>query len=94
MKGSSRAAGSMTTTAADYAKFVANLMNQKGLSKKGYEQLLSPQILVKSKRGFGPLKDILTTDNDHIQLAWGLGIGLFKSTDSPAFFHNCSGVTQ
>lgn len=88
---SSRAAGSMTTTAVDYAKFVANLMNQKGLSKKGYEQLLSPQILVKSKRGFGPLKDTLTTDNDRIQLAWGLGIGLFKSTDGPAFFHTGRG---
>lgn len=88
---SSRAAGSMTTTAVDYAKFVANLMNQKGLSKKGYEQLLSPQILVKSKRGFGPLKDTLTTDNDRIQLAWGMGIGLFKSTDGPAFFHTGRG---
>ncbi|WGQ10064.1 serine hydrolase domain-containing protein [Pedobacter gandavensis] len=88
---STRAAGSMTTTAADYAKFVANLMNKKGLSKKGYDQLLSPQILVKSKRGFGPLKDTLTTDNDRIELAWGMGIGLFKSPDGTAFFHTGRG---
>ena len=88
---STRAAGSMTTTATDYAKFVANLMERKGLSKKGYDQLLSPQILVKSKRGFGPLKDTLTTDNDRIQLAWGMGIGLFKSADGPAFFHTGRG---
>lgn len=88
---STRAAGSMTTTAADYAKFVANLMNRKGLSKKAYHQLLSPQILVKSKRGFGPLKDTLTTDNDRIKLGWGMGIGLFSSPDGPAFFHTGRG---
>lgn len=88
---STRAAGSMTTTATDYAKFVTNLMNRKGLSKKAYDQMLSAQILVKSKRGFGPLKDTLTTDNDRIQLAWGIGIGLFKSADGPAFFHTGRG---
>lgn len=88
---STRAAGSMSTTAIDYAKFVAQLMNRKGLSKRGYDQLLSPQILVKSKRGFGPLKDTLTTDNDRIKLAWGMGIGLFESPDGPAFFHTGRG---
>ncbi|MFY0253583.1 serine hydrolase domain-containing protein [Chitinophaga sp. 30R24] len=82
-----RAAGSMTTTASDYAKFVINLMLQKGLSHKSYTQMLSPQISVKSKRGFGPLKDSLTLDNDKIHLAWGLGIGLFQSEAGNAFFH-------
>ncbi|MCR8556551.1 beta-lactamase family protein [Mucilaginibacter sp. BJC16-A38] len=82
-----RAAGSMTTTAADYAKFVINLMAHKGLSKRLYRQMLSPQFMVRSKRGFGPLRDSITTDNDRIKLAWGLGTGLCHTPYGPAFFH-------
>ncbi|WP_158275225.1 serine hydrolase [Pedobacter sp. HMWF019] len=87
----SRAAGSMTTTASDYAKFVINLMSEKGLSHQLYAQMLSPQIYVKSKRGFGPLKDSLTSDNDRIHLAWGLGTGLFQSKVGKVFFHTGHG---
>ena len=86
-----RAAGSMTTTAVDYAKFVINLMKRGGLSKKLYDQQFSPQIFVRSKRGFGALKDSITTDNDQIKLAWGLGTGLFQSPYGRAFFHSGHG---
>lgn len=88
---SSRAAGSMTTTAGDYARFVINLMNRKGLSKKLYDQMFTPQILISSKRGFGPLKDSTTTANARIRLAWGLGTGLFNSACGPGFFHSGHG---
>lgn len=81
----------MTTTAADYAKFVIGLMNRKGLSPKLYDQMLSPQIRIRSKRGFGPLRDSLTTDNYQIKLAWELGTGLFQSPYGPAFFHTGHG---
>lgn len=87
----SRAAGSMTTTASDYAKFFINLMAQKGLKKLSYQQLLSPQIKVTSKRGFGPLKDSVTQENDAIKLSWGLGIGLFQSPYGKGFFHTGHG---
>lgn len=87
----SRAAGSMTTTASDYARFVENLMLKKGLPRQLYAQMLSPQFSVKSKRGFGPLKDSLTVDNDQIHLAWGLGTGLFQSKMGKAFFHTGHG---
>lgn len=87
----SRAAGSMTTTASDYAKFVTNLMLQKGMSKQLYVQMLSPQINIKSKRGFGPLRDSLTLENDQMHLAWGLGVGLFQSKVGKAFFHTVHG---
>eukprot|EP01133_Synstelium_polycarpum_P010465 gene10465-12184_t len=87
----SRAAGSMSTTAADYAKFISQLMLQKGLSRWLYAQMLSAQIEVKSKRGFGPLKDSLTHDNDKIHLAWGLGTGLFQSNAGLGFFHTGHG---
>jgi len=86
-----RAAGSMTTTASDYALFVINLAKQKGLSKDLYQQMLSPQIKVRTARGFGALKDSLTHDNDAMQLAWGLGIGLFQSSYGPACFHSGHG---
>ncbi|WP_199137512.1 serine hydrolase domain-containing protein [Pedobacter sp. ASV12] len=88
---SSRAAGSMSTTATDYAHFVLNLMAQTGLRKTSFRQMLSPQISVTSKRGFGVLKDSLTHENDAIKLAWGLGIGLFQSPYGKAFFHTGHG---
>lgn len=88
---SSRAAGSMSTTANDYANFMINLMKKKGLSGKAYIEVLKPQIMVKSERGFGPLKDSITNENDAINLAWGLGVGLFDSPFGKAFFHTGHG---
>lgn len=88
---SSRAAGSMSTTASDYARFMINLMTEKGLKKNSYKQLLSPQIAVKSKRGFGPLRDSLTGENDAIRLSWGLGIGLFQCPYGKGIFHTGHG---
>ena len=88
---SSRAAGSMTTTASDYARFYIQLMSGKGLSKANLLQMLSPQIAVTSQRGFGSLRDSLTHENDAIKLAWGLGIGLFQSPYGKGFFHTGHG---
>ncbi len=88
---SSRAAGSMSTTASDYAQFMINMMKGKGLSSSSYHQIFQPQIMVNSKRGFGPLKDSLTTENNATKLAWGLGIGTFESPFGKAFFHTGHG---
>lgn len=88
---SSRAAGSMSTTADDYAKFFINLMKERGLNRASYQQMLFPQIRVTSKRGFGPLRDSVTHENDAIKLSWGLGIGLFQSPYGKAFFHTGHG---
>ena len=88
---SSRAAGSMSTTASDYARFIIQLMQAKGLEKTSMQQMLAPQIAVTSKRGFGPLKDSLTRENEAIGLSWGLGIGLFQSPYGKGFFHTGHG---
>lgn len=88
---SSRAAGSMSTTAEDYARFMINLMKENGLSRSGYHEMLRAQVPVKSKRGFGPLKDSITNENNAIGLSWGLGIGTFKSAFGRAFFHTGHG---
>lgn len=85
---SSRAAGSMVTTARDYAQFVLAMLKQEGLSKKSFKQMLTAQIAVESERGFGPLRDRFNDQFKNIKLSWGLGWGLFESKDGPAFFHS------
>jgi len=82
-----RAAGSMTTTASDYAKFIIGTMGQKILSKNLQKELFTPQIKISSKRGFGPQRDSLITANEKIQLAWGLSFGFFNSKYGKGYFH-------
>lgn len=84
---SARAAGSMVTTAHDYAQFIMQTIKQAGLSQNLYKQMLAPQIYLKNLRGFGPARDSLTTQNDAIKLAWGLGWGMFQSKHGQAYFH-------
>jgi tetratricopeptide (TPR) repeat protein len=66
------AAASLTTNAADYAKFIVAVLNGKGLKKKTLEQMLAPQIRVTEK---------------YPQLAWGLGVGLETMPDGTWFWH-------
>lgn len=89
---SSRAAGSMVTTATDYAQFVIAMMKQEGLSKSLFREMLTPQIEVASERGFGPLRDRFNNKYKNIKLSWGLGWGLFETAAGKAFFH--SGHTE
>lgn len=86
-RSSARAAGSMVTIASDYAKFIIALMQQQGVGKALFNQMFTPQIRVNTKRGFGPLRDTITTENDNIQLSWGLGVGLIKTPYGRALFH-------
>lgn len=51
----------LRTTASDFARFLAALLNGKGLKKKTFEAMFTPQIRV---------------DEKFPQLFWGLGIGL------------------
>ncbi|WP_315818043.1 serine hydrolase domain-containing protein [Paraflavitalea speifideaquila] len=85
---STRAAGSMVTTPTDYALFVSDVLSKKGLSRKMYNSMFTPQIKVTSKRGFGPLRDSLSNHSEfrNIDLSWGLGWGLFKTPHGKAFF--------
>jgi len=66
------AAASLTTNAADYAKFIIAVLNGTGLSKNIREQMLSPQIRVTQK---------------YPELAWGLGVGLETTPDGTWFWH-------
>lgn len=83
--------GSLVTTIADYSKFIENVMQQKGISRKSYKEMLSPQIAIHSKTQFPPITDETTTENDAIHLSYGLGWGLLDCQYGKAFFKEGNG---
>ncbi len=80
------ASGSLVTTIADYSRFAENVMQGKGLNKKLWEMMISPQIKITSKYQFPTITDETTTDNESINLSYGLGWGLLKCKYGRAFF--------
>jgi CubicO group peptidase (beta-lactamase class C family) len=66
------AAASLRTTPNDYAQFVIALLNGKGLKKKTWNEMLTPQIKVNEK---------------YPQLSWGLGVGLEAMEEGKYFWH-------
>ena len=80
------AGGSMSTTLEDFTKFYNALINSKGLTSKSFTEMTGEQIRIKSKRQFGPMAKVDGTDNDNIQLGYGLGVGVFKTPYGSAFF--------
>jgi CubicO group peptidase (beta-lactamase class C family) len=81
-----RAAGSMDTTLADYARFIEAVMQGKALSRRGKGEMLRPQIEIRSKAQFPTLRNEFTDENHAIHLAYGLGWGLFTTPCGKAFF--------
>lgn len=67
------AGGSKVTTIADYSKFVENIMQQKGLNKALFNEMITPQITIHSKSQFPPITTDTTNENDNIHLSYGLG---------------------
>lgn len=80
------AGGSMSTTLQDFTKFYTALITNKGLSKTSFNEMTKTQIRIRSKSQFGPLAMKDSTDNDNIQLGYGLGVGVFKTIFGRAFF--------
>ena len=83
--------GSLVTTIADYSKFISNLMQQKGLGRKYYNEMLSPQIAIHSITQFPPITYETTTENNAIHLSYGLGWGLLHCKYGKAFFKEGNG---
>lgn len=80
------AAGSMDTTVHDWAQFLCGVLRGDRLSRKAREEMLRPQIRIRSKHQF-PTTDPETTDeNDAIQLSYGLGWGLLSTKYGKAYF--------
>ena len=80
------AAGSMQTTLADFARFMAAVMGGRRLRAPTYRQMLTPQIRIVSKRQFPTLAPETTDENDAIRLSYGLGWGLYSTPHGQAFF--------
>lgn len=91
-----RAAGSMVTTVADYAAFLAGVLRREGLSPAAQQQMLAPQIAIVSPQQFPSHFPGRTDVNDGIGLAAGLGWVVYRSPRGPAFFKegNDEGTTN
>ena len=71
------AAGSMVTTAGDYARFLVGILNTESQRKATAEEMLQPQISIPYRH----------KSAQSVQLAWSLGWGRFDSPYGQAFFH-------
>lgn len=78
------AAGSLHTTAADYAKFVVAILNGVGLKKETRKQMTAPQIRVDEACR-------ICTDRKpeklSTEIGWGLGWGLQTTGEGNSFWH-------
>jgi CubicO group peptidase (beta-lactamase class C family) len=81
------AAGSMFTTAGDYAKLLVAIINSEGKRKNTMDEMLRSQVSIGYRNMFGPGAWQNTDDYKHIHLAWGLGWGRFDTKHGRAFFH-------
>ena len=81
------AAGSMITTAGDYARFLAAILSAEGTQREFVEAMLVPQVTIDSQQMFGPRSWQQTTENEAIALSWALGWGRFDTALGRAFFH-------
>ncbi|MDB5013098.1 MAG: serine hydrolase, partial [Daejeonella sp.] len=80
------AGGSMSTTLDDYTNFLAAVMQRKGLKKSSFDEMIKPQIRIKSKQQFGPDAWMDSTSNDNIELSYGFAMGVMKTPYGRAFF--------
>ena len=85
------AGGSMVTTAGDYARFLAGILNAEGGRKATVYEMLQPQIAINYKRMFGPDAWMMTDEFKDIHLSWSLGWGRFDTAYGRAFFHTGHG---
>jgi CubicO group peptidase (beta-lactamase class C family) len=79
------AAGSMSTTLADFSRFMQAVLDGRLLSPKTREQMLSPQIQIVSKHMFPTLNEETTEENKAIRLSSGLGWTLYWTPYGEAF---------
>jgi CubicO group peptidase (beta-lactamase class C family) len=63
-------AASLTTTANDYARFLAAVLNGEGLKDRTFKEMLTPQVKTEKSAS----------------LSWGLGWGLYESTKGNAIW--------
>lgn len=88
-----RAAGSMDTSIADFARFAAAYVRGEGLSPASRAELVRPQLAVTTATQFPSLQPELPVDRRRPDLAAGLGLIVFDGPQGRGFFkggHNDS----
>ena len=88
-----RASGSMDTTIADMANFVAAYVRGDGLSERSRAELVKPQLPITTASQFPPLQAELPPAQRHKSLAAGLGVVVFDGPQGRGFMkggHNDS----
>ena len=80
------AAGSADTDVAGMAAFLQGVLKGEGLGRTMRQEMLSPQIRIRSDHQFPTPSDKTTDRDDPIRLSYGLGWGLFWSPYGKAFF--------
>ncbi len=88
-----RAAGSMDTSIADFAKFAAGFMRGEGLKPASRTEMLRGQLAINSRSQFPVMAPDAPAAERHKELAAGLGVVTFNGPQGPGFFkggHNDS----
>jgi CubicO group peptidase (beta-lactamase class C family) len=83
---SARAAGSAATTIRDVARFGQAVLRGTGLDRSSRDEMLRPQIRIRSAYQFPIPSTEITTRDDGIRLSYGLGWGLLWSPYGKAYF--------
>jgi CubicO group peptidase (beta-lactamase class C family) len=81
-----RVAGSMDTTIADFARFVAALSRHEGLSEASYAEMVKPQLHISTATQFPNFGLELPPGRQRKDLYAGLGLVVFNGPQGPGFF--------
>ncbi len=82
-----RAAGSMDTTIADFAKFAAAFVRGDGLTRKAHEDMLRPTLPITTRSQFPTLQpELPQAQRRRGDLAAGLGVVVFDGPQGRGFF--------
>jgi CubicO group peptidase (beta-lactamase class C family) len=80
------AAGSLDTTAVDFAAFVAAVVRGEGLSREARAEMIGRHVEIDSERQFPTLALPRTDRWKAIKLGYGIGWGVFETPYGQAFF--------
>ena len=83
---SARVAGSMDTSLADWANFLAVVARGEGLSKPARYEMIRRTIVINSARQFPTLSEARTDQWEPIGLGYAVGWGVFETPYGLAFF--------
>ena len=81
-----RAAGSMDTTIADFARFAAGFMRGEGIGKTSRAEMIRPQLPIGTATQFPSFQPELPPERRRKDLSAGMGVITFRGPQGPGFF--------